>query len=139
MFLNLGTRAAIQEAPGLVAAKPTTHVEAMELEYVPAHLIVVGAGYVGLKPAQAMRTFGARVTVIERGPQVAREGDPDIAAAFVELSATRGDCTGSPQFTHAAYDDFRVVHANLTGGNRSIRHGLIPLCIQHIVSHPVAS
>jgi len=30
-----------------------------------------------------------------------------------------GDCAGSPQFTHAAFDDFRVVRDNLNGGNRT--------------------
>jgi pyruvate/2-oxoglutarate dehydrogenase complex dihydrolipoamide dehydrogenase (E3) component len=40
-----------------------------------------------------------------------------------------GDCAGSPQFTHVAFDDFRVVHANLNGGNRSTRDRLIPFCM----------
>ena len=40
-----------------------------------------------------------------------------------------GDCAGSPQFTHAAYNDFRVVHANLTGGKRSTKNRLVPFCM----------
>jgi pyruvate/2-oxoglutarate dehydrogenase complex dihydrolipoamide dehydrogenase (E3) component len=40
-----------------------------------------------------------------------------------------GDCAGSPQFTHVAFDDFRVVHANLNGGSRSTRDRLIPFCM----------
>jgi len=40
-----------------------------------------------------------------------------------------GDCAGSPQFTHVGYDDFSIVHANLTGGNRSPRNRLIPFCM----------
>ena len=40
-----------------------------------------------------------------------------------------GDCAGSPQFTHAAYDDFRVVHENLTGGNRTTKDRLVPFCM----------
>jgi pyruvate/2-oxoglutarate dehydrogenase complex dihydrolipoamide dehydrogenase (E3) component len=34
-----------------------------------------------------------------------------------------GDCAGSPQFTHVAYDDFRIVYDNLNGGNRTTRIG----------------
>jgi pyruvate/2-oxoglutarate dehydrogenase complex dihydrolipoamide dehydrogenase (E3) component len=40
-----------------------------------------------------------------------------------------GDCAGSPQFTHVAFDDFRVVRDNLNGGNRTTRNRLIPYCI----------
>jgi len=43
--------------PGLVSAQPLTHVEALELNVVPEHLIVLGAGYVGLEFAQAMRRY----------------------------------------------------------------------------------
>jgi pyruvate/2-oxoglutarate dehydrogenase complex dihydrolipoamide dehydrogenase (E3) component len=40
-----------------------------------------------------------------------------------------GDCAVSPQFTHVAYDDFRVVRDNLNGGNRTTRDRLIPFCM----------
>ena len=40
-----------------------------------------------------------------------------------------GDCAGTPQFTHAAYNDFRVVHDNLNGGNRTTKDRLIPFCM----------
>jgi pyruvate/2-oxoglutarate dehydrogenase complex dihydrolipoamide dehydrogenase (E3) component len=40
-----------------------------------------------------------------------------------------GECAGSPQFTHASLDDFRVVRDNMAGGNRSTRGRLIPYCL----------
>ena len=40
-----------------------------------------------------------------------------------------GECAGSPQFTHVSFDDFRVVHDNLEGGNRTTRDRLVPYCI----------
>jgi pyruvate/2-oxoglutarate dehydrogenase complex dihydrolipoamide dehydrogenase (E3) component len=40
-----------------------------------------------------------------------------------------GECAGSPQFTHVAFDDFRVVYDNLTGGSRTTRDRLVPYCI----------
>ena len=40
-----------------------------------------------------------------------------------------GDCAGSPQFTHVAYDDFRVVHDSLKGGDRTTRDRLVPFCM----------
>src|SRR5215470_42937 len=49
VFLNLGTHAAIPSVPGLAAAQPLTHVEALELDRLPSHLIVIGGGYSGLE------------------------------------------------------------------------------------------
>jgi pyruvate/2-oxoglutarate dehydrogenase complex dihydrolipoamide dehydrogenase (E3) component len=79
VFLNLGTHAAIPDVPGLGAARPLTHIEALELDYLPSHLIVLGGGYVGLELAQAYRRFGSRVTVIEAGPQLMSREDSEIS------------------------------------------------------------
>src|SRR6202023_922105 len=79
VFLNLGTHAAIPGVPGLEAARPLTHIEALELDYAPPHLIVLGGGYVGIELAQAYRRFGSRVTIIESGPQLMSREDPDVA------------------------------------------------------------
>ncbi len=40
-----------------------------------------------------------------------------------------GDCAGSPQFTHVAFDDFRIVNENLKGGNRTTKNRLILFCM----------
>ena len=39
-----------------------------------------------------------------------------------------GECAGSPQFTHVAFDDFRVVRDNLAGKVRTTRDRLVPYC-----------
>src|SRR5215831_7025714 len=212
VFLDLGSRAAIPDIPGLAAAKPMTHVQALDLDHLPQHLIVLGGGYVGLELAQALRRFGSAVTVIEHGRQIAGREDPDVSLALLEnftsggievLLETRvreveglsgqkvriraensqgeqtiegtellvatgrtpntqaigleaagvqldargcikvnerlettapgvwamGDCAGSPQFTHVAFDDFRVVRDNLNGGSRTTRDRLVPFCM----------
>jgi pyruvate/2-oxoglutarate dehydrogenase complex dihydrolipoamide dehydrogenase (E3) component len=85
VFLNLGTHAAIPDIPGLHSANPLTHVEALELDRLPSHLIVLGGGYVGLEFAQAFVRFGSRVTVLERGPQLLPREDKDVADALLEL------------------------------------------------------
>jgi len=212
VFISVGTHAAIPGIPGLEAARPLTHIEALELDYLPAHLIVLGGGYVGLELAQAYRRFGSRVTVIEAGPQLMGREDPDVADEMQRIlsdegiqfllpaqvlnvrgrsgeavSATlrtpsgeqdiegsdilvaagripntngigleevgvelddrgyirvnerlettapdvwaMGDCAGSPQFTHVAGDDFRIIWDNLAGGKRSTRDRLVPYCM----------
>src|ERR1700723_880640 len=65
VVLNVGTHAAIPEIPGLEAARALTHIEALELDYLPSHLLVLGGGYVGVEMAQAYRRFGSRMTIIE--------------------------------------------------------------------------
>jgi len=79
VFINVGTHPAIPGVPGLDAASPLTNIEALELDELPEHLIVLGGGYVGLEMAQAYRRFGSRVTIIEHGPQLAGREDPDVA------------------------------------------------------------
>ena len=89
-FINVGTRAAIPDVSGLKAAKPLTHIEALELDYLPQHLIVLGGGYVGLELAQAYRRFGSRVTVVERGPQLMGREDRDIAEEIQRILSGEG-------------------------------------------------
>ena len=90
VFLNVGTHAAIPNVPGLEAARPLTHIEALELDYLPSHLVVLGGGYVGLEMAQAYRRFGSRVTVIESGPQLMTREDPDVADEMQRLLGDEG-------------------------------------------------
>jgi pyruvate/2-oxoglutarate dehydrogenase complex dihydrolipoamide dehydrogenase (E3) component len=90
VFLNVGTHAAIPSIPGLEAARPLTHVEALELDYLPAHLIVLGGGYSGLELAQAYRRFGSAVTIIESGPQLMGREDIDVSAEMRRLLDDEG-------------------------------------------------
>src|SRR6195256_1479510 len=90
VFLNVGTHAAIPSVPGLEAAGPLTHIEALELDYLPPHLIVLGGGYVGLELAQAYLRFGSRVTVIQSGPQLMSREDPDVADEMQRILSDEG-------------------------------------------------
>src|SRR5438552_6794845 len=90
VFINVGTRATIPEVPGLAAAAPMTHVEALNLERLPEHLVVLGGGYVGLEFAQALRRFGSRVTIIQHGPRLLDREDLDVSDALLELMKDEG-------------------------------------------------
>src|SRR6185437_13140243 len=87
---NVGTRAAIPDIPGLEAAKPMTHIEALELDILPPHLIVIGGGYAGLELAQAYRRFGSEVTVIEAGPQLMSREDADASQEIRRILTGEG-------------------------------------------------
>ena len=90
IFLNIGSHAAIPNIPGLEGARPLTHIEALELDYLPAHLMVLGGGYVGLEMAQAYRRFGSRVTVIQGGPRIMSQEDPDVADEIQRILGGEG-------------------------------------------------
>ena len=90
VFLCVGSRASIPDVPGLVAAEPMTHVEALELDRLPQHLVILGGGYIGLEFAQAMRRFGSQVTVVERSPRLVEHEDVDVSAALLDLMRDEG-------------------------------------------------
>jgi pyruvate/2-oxoglutarate dehydrogenase complex dihydrolipoamide dehydrogenase (E3) component len=212
VIVSTGTRAALEAIPGLREARPLTHIEALELDKVPEHLLVMGGGYVGVELSQAMRRFGSKVTMIDRNERLMAREDKDVCEALRNLLADEGidlvlnarikrvsgksgdsvsilfdedgaeksitgshllvavgripnteelglelagvevtdrgyiranerlqttapgvwaigEVAGSPQFTHISVDDFRVVHANLNGGNRVTTGRQVPYCL----------
>ena len=212
VVIGAGTRARLDPLPGLAESKPLTHIEALELDEVPEHLVVMGGGYVGLELAQVMRRFGSRVTIVDRNARLLTREDTDVSdgirrqleqegIAFVlnaqvksvsgesgksveliveqggvrtKLQGTHllmatgrtpnteslgleiagvelteagyikvnerlqttapgvwsiGDVAGSPQFTHIAYDDFRVIRDNLNGVPHVTTGRQVPFCM----------
>lgn len=90
VVIGTGTHALIGNTPGLAAAQPLTHIEALELDVVPGHLIILGAGYVGLEFAQAMRRFGSRVTIIDHNHRVIHHEDDDVTEGLQSLLQDEG-------------------------------------------------
>jgi pyruvate/2-oxoglutarate dehydrogenase complex dihydrolipoamide dehydrogenase (E3) component len=90
VVINTGTRATIDATPGLREANPLTHIEALELDRIPEHLLVMGGGFVGLEFAQAMRRFGSRVTVVEHNERIVHREDEDVSEALHALFKDEG-------------------------------------------------
>jgi pyruvate/2-oxoglutarate dehydrogenase complex dihydrolipoamide dehydrogenase (E3) component len=93
VFLNTGTRAEVGKIPGLAESSPLTHVEALELDVVPDHLLILGGGFVGLEFAQAMRRLGSRVTIMERNDRLVHGEDLDVSEALTQLFQDEGIVT----------------------------------------------
>ena len=90
IFLNVGGRAVAPDIPGLVDVEYLTNVSILELDTVPEHLVIVGGSYIALEFAQMYRRFGARVTVVERGPRLASREDDDVSATIKEILQAEG-------------------------------------------------
>jgi pyruvate/2-oxoglutarate dehydrogenase complex dihydrolipoamide dehydrogenase (E3) component len=90
VFLDLGAFATKPNLPGLDAAGAMTHVELLDLDVLPQHLLILGGGYIALELAQAMRRLGARVTVCEKAERLLVREDPDIAAMVTSLMQAEG-------------------------------------------------
>ena len=90
VFVNVGTHATVPDIPGLRESNPMTHIEALDLQRLPEHLIVLGGGYVALELGQAMRRLGGRVALIERGPQLIAREEADVAEAVLQLFHDEG-------------------------------------------------
>src|SRR2546421_2565597 len=90
IIINTGSRARIDATPGLSDARPLTHVEALEVDRIPDHLIVLGGGYVGLEFAQAFRRLGSRVTIVDRNPALLHHEDADVSEAIEQLFKDEG-------------------------------------------------
>jgi pyruvate/2-oxoglutarate dehydrogenase complex dihydrolipoamide dehydrogenase (E3) component len=85
IFINVGARPAMPPIPGLVEVAPLNSTTIMELDEVPAHLIVLGGGYVGLEFGQMFRRFGSNVTIVQRRAQLLDREDPDIADEVAKI------------------------------------------------------
>lgn len=90
VVIGTGTRATLAPIPGLANAKPLTHIEILELDVLPEHLVILGGGYIGLEFAQAMCRFGSRVSVLERNGSLLHHEDPDVVTALEELLHDEG-------------------------------------------------
>ena len=82
IFINVGGRPRTPSFPGIERVAFLTSTSLLELEELPAHLLIIGGSYVGLEFAQMYRRFGSDVTVIEKEPRLLSYEDPEVAAAI---------------------------------------------------------
>src|SRR5881296_4021178 len=90
VFINVGGRASVPAIQGIHDASFLTNSSMMDVDFLPAHLVIVGGSYVGLEFAQMYRRFGSRVTVVEMGPRLISREDEDVSAAIQEILEAEG-------------------------------------------------
>jgi pyruvate/2-oxoglutarate dehydrogenase complex dihydrolipoamide dehydrogenase (E3) component len=90
IFINVGARAAIPPIAGLEHVPYLTNSSMMDIDFLPAHLIILGGSYVGLEFAQVYRRFGSEVTVIELASRLIAREDADVSQAVADFLKEEG-------------------------------------------------
>jgi pyruvate/2-oxoglutarate dehydrogenase complex dihydrolipoamide dehydrogenase (E3) component len=90
VIISTGSRTTIEPIAGLSEANPLTHIEALDLDHIPEHLLIIGGGYIGLELALAMRRFGSRVTIIDRNARLAHREDQDVTEMLHDMCREEG-------------------------------------------------
>jgi pyruvate/2-oxoglutarate dehydrogenase complex dihydrolipoamide dehydrogenase (E3) component len=82
IFINTGGRPTIPAIGGLDDIEYLTSTGMMGIDFLPAHLIVIGGSYIGLEFAQMYRRFGSKVTVVEMAPRLVTREDEEVSLAL---------------------------------------------------------
>ena len=90
IFINVGGRAFIPPVEGLEDAEYLTNSSIMDVDFLPEHLVILGAGYIALEFGQMFRRFGSRVTIVQRSGRILSREDDDIAEAIAEILKNEG-------------------------------------------------
>jgi pyruvate/2-oxoglutarate dehydrogenase complex dihydrolipoamide dehydrogenase (E3) component len=85
VYINTGTRASIPPIKGVEAVPYLDNVSLLELTECPAHLIVVGGGYIGLEMEQIFCRLRAQVTILNSSARLASREDKDVSAIIQEF------------------------------------------------------
>jgi pyruvate/2-oxoglutarate dehydrogenase complex dihydrolipoamide dehydrogenase (E3) component len=85
IVIDVGARPARPDLEGLAQVPALDSTSIMELAEVPAHLLILGGGYVGLEFGQMFHRFGSRVTIVHRGKQLLAHEDDDVAEAVAQI------------------------------------------------------
>ena len=90
IFVNVGGRATVPPIAGLEQVPYLTNSTMMDVDFLPEHLVVVGASYIGLEFAQIYRRFGSRVTIVELADRVIAREDEDVSQAVHDILSGEG-------------------------------------------------
>jgi mercuric reductase len=83
-LIATGARPTVPEVPGLEVAGYLTSTTNMEQDRLPGSVLVIGAGYVGLEQGQLLGRLGVEVTLMQRGPRLLPDGEPEVSEAMRE-------------------------------------------------------
>ncbi len=87
-LIGTGSKVAVPPVPGLRDAKFWTSDDVLDLDFLPKSVIVLGGGIVACELAQYLNRMGAKVTLVQRGPNILRDHSDEastvVQRAFVD-------------------------------------------------------
>ena len=90
IFINTGCSPSIPPVHGLDTISYLTSKSILDIAVVPAHLVVLGGGYIALEMGQLFRRLGSEVTIIERGKALLAREDKDIRDTMKDILEAEG-------------------------------------------------
>jgi len=115
IIINTGTRASVPPIPGLDRVSWLDNAGILDLAELPAHLVIIGGGYIGIEFAQVFRRFGSEVTILQRGSQVMPREDADVAEAIRKFLEKEGISVHLETETKRVREDERGVAIETEG------------------------
>jgi mercuric reductase len=122
VVLGAGARPAVPRVPGLEGVDYLTSTSLLDLKTLPEHLIVMGAGYVGLELGQLFRHLGTRVTLMQRREGLLCDFEPEIAGTMRDVLTEEGIevITGVTYLRAEQRDHRKLVTVSLRGQERTV-------------------
>ena len=87
IVLATGARPLVPPIPGLEEAGFLDNSSLLQIERLPASLVIIGGGYIGCEFGHFFSAMGADVVMIGRGPQLLKGEDPEAAGLVQRLLA----------------------------------------------------
>lgn len=122
-----GSEPAIPAIPGLHEGLFLTNENVFENDTLPEHLIILGAGPIGVEIGQAYRRLGAKVTILERDKAMPKD-DPELARTLLQRLAAEGLTIREKAEVKAIARDGKDIHLTVEEAGQSAQ-----LCGSHLV------
>ena len=124
ILLATGARPFIPPVPGLDSVNYLTYETLWDLEVLPRHLVVIGAGPVGCELAQAFRRLGSQVTLVEAGDTILPQDEPEASDVLSEKFAQEGIDLRLNSTVRGARQVADAIHVD-AGGNELVGDALL--------------
>lgn len=89
IVVAVGSRPVVPDIPGLADVPFHTSDTIMRVDEVPDSLLVIGGGFIAAELGHVFGAFGARVTMVQRGPRLLMAEDREISQRFTDLTGER--------------------------------------------------
>jgi len=120
-IIATGSSPAVLPIPGLKDVGALTNITALGLTKLPASIIILGAGPIGIEFAQIFSRLGAVVTILEKKGQILPREDKELSEALHEILEAEGikivTCRGFKEIQRNG--KLKAVVASIEGGEKT--------------------